>query len=60
MLGLPVMLVCTKHLFVPQASFEDLLPSHKGLDDRRPDLLLFEEAYPPPMGFDNNHVESSP
>lgn len=35
----------------PQPSQNDAHSTQR----RRPDLMLFEEAHPPPLGFDNNH-----
>jgi len=48
------MLVCdVKDTAFQRPPFADLGPSEG--EKVTPDLLVFEEAYPPPMGFDNNH-----
>jgi hypothetical protein len=47
------MLVCdVKDTVFQRSPFADLPPATR---DATPDLMLFEEAWPPPLGFDNNH-----
>ena len=47
------MLVCdVKDTVFQRPPFEDL---PRATPSTTPDLMLFEEAYPPPLGFDNNH-----
>jgi hypothetical protein len=47
------MLVCdVKDTVFQRHPFEGLPVASRST---KPDLMLFEEAYPPPMGFDNNH-----
>jgi hypothetical protein len=53
------MLVCdVKDTVFQRPPFADL-PRDPSATDAvgpvKPDLMLFEEAYPPPLGFDNNH-----
>ena len=51
------MLVCdVKDTFFQRPPFADL-PLLRRRQESRPDVLVFEEAFPPPMGFDNNHCE---
>jgi len=53
------MLVCdVKDTVFQRPPFEDLQRNPKAADavgPVKPDLMLFEEAFPPPLGFDNNH-----
>jgi len=47
------MLVCdVRDTVFQRHPFEDL---PRATPSTTPDLMLFEEAYPPPLGFDNNH-----
>jgi len=50
------MLVCdVKDTVFQRPPFEDMPQDRVQLETIKPDLFLFEEAFPPPMGFDHNH-----